>query len=104
MKRVFISQPVNGKSDEEINKTRMEIGKKLIDLLGDDLVVIDSWINDDAPAGTNPGVWYLGKSLEKLAKADYIYMADGWKDYRGCVIEHEVAMQYGISIIKNHDK
>lgn len=36
-----------------------------------------------------------------LADADVIYFADGWEDARGCVIEHECAIRYGLNII--HD-
>lgn len=54
---------------------------------------------ESAPPCVN-SLWYLGKSIEFLSKADYAYFAKGWENYRGCRIEHECAVQYGIKIIE----
>ena len=65
-----------------------------------------SWSNsiiffeDFKPIGNIP-VAYLGKSIGLLATADVAYFGEGWKDARGCKIEHEVAVQYGIYIIED---
>ena len=49
MKKLFISCPMNGATKEEIDK-RMEILHKLAELhFGEDLEVIDTWIEEDAP-------------------------------------------------------
>lgn len=75
MKKLFISQPINGKTTREI----LEIHKKIIEsaemLLGEPVEVIDSIIQD-APAGAKP-LWYLGKSIEFLSKADIAYFCSG---------------------------
>lgn len=98
MKKLFISQPMRDKTDEEIKEERAEIVKRIAENFGE-VEVIDSFIEENAPKNTNSGLWYLGKSLELLATADYAYFAEGWKDYRGCKIEHECAVQYGIDIV-----
>lgn len=98
MKKLFISQPMNGKTDEEIKEERKDIVKRVTERFGD-VEVIDSFIEENAPNSANAGLWYLGKSLELLANADCAYFADGWKNYRGCKIEHECAMQYGVDIV-----
>lgn len=101
MKKLFISQPINGKTTREI----LEIRKKIIEsaemLLGEPVEVIDSIIQD-APAGAKP-LWYLGESIEVLSKADIAYFAPGWKNERGCKIENQCAVEYGILTIEDYD-
>lgn len=98
MKKLFISQPMNGKTDEEIKAERDEIVKRVTERFGD-VEVIDSFIEENAPENANSGLWYLGKSLELLSIADCAYFAEGWKNYRGCKIERECAVQYDIDIV-----
>lgn len=93
MKKLFISQPMRGKTDEEIKKERAKAIEKASELVG----VIGSFF-EKAPAGAKP-LWFLGKSLELLADADVAYFAPGWKDARGCIIEHNCAISYGIKSI-----
>ena len=45
-------------------------------------------------------MWYLGKSLEYLADADLAVFALDWPSARGCRIEHEAAVQYGIATME----
>lgn len=98
MKKLFISQPMNGKTDEEILATREKAIKSAEEMLGEPVEVIDSFFQN-APADARP-LWFLGKSLELLATADVAYFAEGWKDARGCRIEHECAKEYGINTIE----
>lgn len=98
MKKLFISQPMRGKTDEEIKTERAEIIKHVTERFGE-VEVIDSFIEENAPGNANSGLWYLGKSLESLSTADCAYFAEGWQNYRGCKIEHESAVQYGIDIV-----
>ena len=42
---------------------------------------------------------FLAKSLEKMSECSTVYFAKGWENARGCKIEHEVALQYGLEII-----
>lgn len=98
MKRLFISQPMRNKTDDEIKAERAEIVHRVMEKFGD-VEVIDSFIEENAPDNSNSGLWYLGKSLELLSTADCAYFADGWKGCRGCKIEHECAMQYGVDIV-----
>ena len=94
MKKLFISQPMRGKSDEEILAEREKAIKVAQELVGEPIEVIDSFFQR-APADARP-LWFLGKSLELLATADVAYFAEGWQDARGCRIEHECAKEYGI--------
>ena len=100
MKKLFISQPMRGLTDEEILKTREEICIKAEKTIGEPVELIQSFFEDFKPIGNIP-VAYLGKSISLLAEADVAYFGDGWKDARGCKIEHEVAVQYGIDRIED---
>jgi len=70
--KIFISQPMNGKTDEEILKVRKDIIKKLNINEKD---VIDSWVADDK---IGDPIQMLGMSIEKMAEADIIVLAEGW--------------------------
>ena len=98
MKKLFISQPMKGKSDEDILAEREKAIHEAEELLGEPVEVIDSFFQS-APVGAKP-LWFLGKSLELLSGADVAYFANGWQDARGCKIEHTCAVEYGISRIE----
>lgn len=100
MKKLFVSQPMKDKTDDEILSEREKAIKKVEERLGESVEVIDSFFQS-APADTRP-LWFLGKSLELLSTADVVCFVDGWTDARGCRIEHLCALEYGIEII--HDE
>ena len=95
MTKVFISQPMKDKTNEEIEKERKEIIEKVENYFCK-VEIIDSFFKG-APHDAKP-LWFLGKSLELLSNADVIVFGRGWEDARGCVIEHECAVRYGIKI------
>lgn len=97
MKKLFISQPMRGKSNVEIIAEREKAVKSAAEKLGEPVEVIDSFFKD-APVTAAP-LWFLGKSLELLADADIIYFCPGWDTARGCKIEHQCAVEYGIERI-----
>lgn len=101
---VFISQPMNGKTNEEINEVRTNAMKEIKSILGEDedvriLEPLDPVLKTK-PVSEKDHLWCLGKSLQTMAIADHVYFADGWKNKRGCVIEHQCAQLYGLNIIK----
>ena len=100
--KVFISQPMNGKSDEEILKERNKIIHLLKERHGEDVEILDSFFEDYVPSPSinedRVGLKYLSKSLEILADADLVVFAPGYKEARGCLIEYECAKAYGIPI------
>lgn len=98
MKRLFISQPMKGKTDEEIIKERELAIEEVKKALNDDVTIIDSFFQG-APADAKP-LWFLGKSFELLSTADIAYFAKDWEKYRGCKMEHEAAIQYGIQVLE----
>ena len=96
--KVFISQPMRGKSDEEILSERNQMIKKVEESATEKPEVIDLFFQN-APVEAKP-LWFLGKSIELLSTADVAVFAKGWQDARGCRIEHECCEQYGIKIIE----
>lgn len=109
-KNIFISQPMTGKSEEEILATRQkEIEKihQLFDADGVEINIIPSYIDDatrkhfkeHVSDDINWDIFWLSQSLERLAMADMIWLCDGWEYSNGCNIELECATRYGISIM-----
>ena len=94
MKKLFISQPMKGKTDEEILAERADAVQEAQELLGEKVEVIESFFQG-APTDARP-LWFLGKSLELLSTADIAYFAHGWGEARGCKLEHACAEAYGI--------
>lgn len=94
---VFLSVPMNGKTNEEIHeefkKAKNYIANKYN---GEPIEFLDSFI-ENAP---DKPLKCLGKSLEILSEADAIYFFDGWENARGCRIEFEAAVAYGLRIIR----
>ena len=99
MKKIFISQPMKDKTDEQILKERERAVSAVKEKFnGEDVEVIDSFFQS-APHDAKP-LWFLGKSLELLSTADVAYFIGEWKNYRGCKIENTCAKQYGIETIE----
>lgn len=97
MKRLFISQPMRNKSDKEILEERERIYLLVRSKVNEPIEVIDSFF-EGAPVDAKP-LWYLGESFKKLAEADIAYFANGWEYARGCKLEHQAAIEYGIDTI-----
>lgn len=97
-KKLFISQPMRGKTDEEILREREKAISKAKEILGDEVEVLETFFEDFSP-DAKP-LEYLARSIEYLAKADVAYFVPGWTSARGCRIEHECAVEYGINIIE----
>jgi hypothetical protein len=100
MKKLFISQPMKGKSDEDILAERQKAIKSAEEKIGEPVEVIDSFFQE-APVDAKP-LWFIGKSLELLAGADIAYFAKGWQEAKGCKIENTCAIEYGIPVIEDY--
>lgn len=87
--KIMISQPMRGKTEEQIRNERAEIVKQLEE---DGYEVIDSIL--DLEEGKSP-IYYLSKSIELLDQADKVFFMNGWMNARGCRIEHRICKEYG---------
>lgn len=100
MKKLFISQPMRNKTDEEILNERETAVKAAKILLNEDVEIIDSFFQKQPEVKTKP-LWCLGESLKLLSEADCVYFGEGWKEARGCKIEHTCAKEYGVTILND---
>ena len=92
--KIFISQPITGKSNAEIFATRKNIVSKLNSKYPD-ATIINSVIlggND-----TND-IKYLGITLNLMADADLVVFATNRTNSKGCQVEYYVATLYGKEI------
>ena len=99
MKKLFISQPMRGKTEEEILGEREKVIKAVEKYYGNEIEIIDSFFDDYDPKNGCIPLKYLAKSLELLADADIVFFCRGWDTARGCKIEHQCSVEYGIDRI-----
>lgn len=96
MKKLFVSVPMKGRTEKEI-KASIQKMKKVAEIYeGEELELIDSYVEDNPPKGNNQAIWFLGESLKKLAQADVFMGICESYDWNGCCIERETADKYGI--------
>ena len=94
--KVMISQPMKGKTTEQVRAEREAVVKSL-EAKGH--TVVDTVFTDTPPETDNVSLWYLGKSIEAMSSVDAVYFMAGWRQTRGCLIEHMAAEKYGLWII-----
>ena len=103
-KKLFISCPMNGRTEENIKKSMVKMHKIAEAVFEQELDVIDTYIEEDPPEGFNSGVWYLGKSIEMMAEADYFIGMDRCGIYKGCSLETKIAYDYHIPMFTLTDE
>lgn len=92
--KLFISQPMNGRTDEEILAERQRLIEFAEQQLGEKVEVLDSFVQN-ADYKQKP-VKYLANAISVLAEANVAIFANGWEKARGCRIEHEICERYYI--------
>lgn len=104
-KKAMISQPMNGLFDDEICEARNRAVKVLNSL---DYEVVNTLFTDELYSDESMkerGVvqvplCFLAKSLENMSLCHAAYFVKGWENARGCNIEHDAAVAYGLDIIE----
>lgn len=104
MKKVMLSQPMGGKTDAEIIATRdraikalKERGYEIVNTL-----FTDEWYSKEKMKERGVvqiPLCFLAKSLENMSLCNTVYFCKGWENARGCKIEHDTAVAYGLEII-----
>ena len=100
--KVFISQPMNGKTIDEIREERLIAINSIASSLPDNetLEVIDNVLPPiEAETENQSRILMLGRSIQLMADADLVYFCKGWQDARGCLVEFEVSKQYNLKSI-----
>lgn len=101
--KAMISQPMAGKTEQEIADTR---AKAITELEKRGYEVENSLFTDDYRTAImvwrgalNIPLRYLAMSLEAMSKCSAVYFCKGWEAARGCRIEHGAAKEYGLAVI-----
>lgn len=100
----MLSQPMAGKTDAEIVASR-EKAVKALEAQGYEIVntlFTDEWYSKEKMAERGVvqiPLCFLAKSLENMSRCHAAYFCKGWQEARGCRIEHEAAVAYGLEII-----
>lgn len=104
IKKAMLSQPMAGKTESEIIETR-DRAIKYLEALGCEVVntlFTDEWYSKEKMEERGVvqiPLCFLAKSLENMSLCHVAYFAKGWEKARGCRIEHEAAVAYGLEII-----
>lgn len=104
MKKAMLSQPMNGKTDEEIISTR-ERAIGMLESEGYEVVntlFTDEWYNRDKMEERGVvqiPLCFMAKGIENMSLCHAVFFCKGWESARGCRIENEVAKAYGLEII-----
>lgn len=103
-KKAMLSQPMFGKTEEEIVSAR-EKAVQVLKARGYEIIntrFTDQWFAPEKMRERgveNIPLCFLAKSLESMSKCHAVFFCEGWEGYRGCRIEHEAAKLYGMTII-----
>lgn len=109
MKKAMLSQPMAGKSGEEIIATREKAVKEL-ESRGYEVIntlFTDEWYSSEKMKERGVvqiPLCFLAKSLENMSLCHSVYFCDGWENARGCKIEHDTAKAYGLEMIYEKGK
>lgn len=95
MKKLFISCPMAGRTEENIRKSMEKMHRIAEVIFDEELEVMESYTPDHAPKTKHDRIWYLGESIKMMADADYFIGIEGYK-FDGCALERSIAERYGI--------
>ena len=104
MMKAMLSQPMAGKTDEEFIAPR-EKAIKALEARGYEIVntlFTDEWYNREnmeKRGVVQIPLCFLAKSLENMSLCHAAYFCKGWEQARGCRLEHEAAVAYGLTVI-----
>lgn len=106
--KVMISQPMQGKTAQEILEKRdaavahLElVGHEVVNTLFANPQIDVDVVNTKDDNGTkNLPLAHLARSLRFMSYCDAVYFCKGWQDARGCRIEHGAAVAYGLKVIE----
>lgn len=102
--KAMISQPMAGKTEQEIIEIRNRAVAKL-EGLGYEVVntlFTDEWYSEKSMRERGVEqipLCFLAKSLENMSLCHAVFFAEGWENARGCRVEHEAAKAYGLTIL-----
>ena len=93
--KVFISIPMNGRTDEEILNEMESLKKELSNRFPHKVFEFIDSFTKDQNLQDKGRIAMLGHSISLMADADLVFFAKGYEHARGCRIEEQVAIEYG---------
>ena len=100
----MLSQPMGGLTEKEIKATRdraisalKSLGYEIVNTL-----FTDEWYSNEnmrSRGVVQIPLCFLAKSIENMSLCDTVFFCKGWEKARGCKIEHDAAVAYGLHII-----
>ena len=106
VKYAVISQPMKNVDPDKVTSQR-EKAEAAVRAAGyepiDTVYEKDFTYDVDSDTIINPALWHMGLALMRLSKAHVIYMCDGWDTTRGCTLEHQAALAFGVDIMYEND-
>lgn len=104
-KLAMISQPMAGRLEREITATR---DRAIAELERRGYYVVNTLFTGETFGAEklegqgvlNVPLEFLARSLERMSYCHAVYFCHGWQEARGCRIEHDAAVAYGLEVIE----
>lgn len=102
--KIFISQPMQFKSEKEILREAGEAIEKAKEIILGELPAEENprfaeYTALRVGAGDLPPIQSLSSSIQLMGQADFIIFAKGWMESRECRIERRIAREYRLKVI-----
>ena len=98
--KIMLSRPMVGKTREELEKEEEKIVNILLDAYEDNCEIISSIVENHEEKSA---LECFSESIFFMSKADVLCMCPGWRNARGCRLEHEIAKVYEVGVIYLED-
>ena len=96
--RIYISIPISGKDLATQQQKALEIADKLRELGHEPISPLPP---PEAPSGLSEKelyAFYMGEDMKKLLTCDAVFLCDGWNCSKGCRLEVQAALLYGMRL------
>lgn len=104
-KKAMLSQPMGGLTEQEIITTRSraiaELERRGYEVVNTLFTREDEWFREMMERGVvQIPLSFLAESLKSMSLCHAVYFCRGWQNARGCRIEHDAAVVYGLEVIE----
>ena len=104
-KKAMLSQPMAGRTEQEIvavrNRAIAELERRGYEVVN--TLFTDEWYSKEKMEERGVvqiPLCFLAKSLENMSLCHAAFFCLGWQNARGCRIEHDAAVAYGLEVIE----
>ena len=91
--KIYISIPITGR---QVSKVKAEAARIAGELNAAGHEAVNPF--EVSPEEGKAYSYYMGRDIEALLECDAVYMAPGWRESKGCQLEHSTAEIYSIPI------